>query len=588
MKKLLTWLLALLAYGAQASAASPALALYYGDNPPWDALQAFDIVVVDPGHVPNPAAVAPAHTTLAAYVAVGEVQPSRPYANSIPKAWLRGENKDWGSRLIDQSQAAWPAFFTDNVIQPLWAAGYRSFFFDTLDSYQLFAKTPQERAQQEAGLVATIQAVKKRYPQAKLIFNRGFEILDRTGKLVDMVAAESLFQGYDAGKGSYTTVSESDREWLLGQLRRARDEFKLPILAIDYVPPGQRDLARATAKRISDLGFTPWVATPDLTTLGVGSIEVMPRKVLVVHSPLQAEFELNTLDPARLMAMPLNYLGYAPEYLDTLHLPDHTLTGRYAGAVIWLTEELSASERQKLAAWIQKQTTDKLPLAFVSLQSDLLDGAVGKTLGLNLRAAAGTNLPSVTQQDASVGFERSPRPTADSFFGLTLAKGRPLLTLQRDGISQHAAGIAPWGGYVIDPYGVVNLPGGAGSRWVIDPFAFLRDALQLPDMPVADVSTETGRRMLMVHMDGDGFVSRSELPGNPLAGEVVRDRVVNKYPVPMTISVIEAELSPQGLYPGLSALSEKVAQDIFRAPPRCHRIAQLLPSLFLAQSGGNC
>jgi hypothetical protein len=67
-------------------------------------------------------------------------------------------------------------------------------------------------------------------------------------------------------------------------------------------------------------------------------------------------------------------------------------------------------------------------------------------------------------------------------------------------------------------------------------------------------------------MDGDGFVSRSELPGNPMAGEVVRDRVVNKYPLPMTISVIEAEISPTGLYPGLSSAAEKIAKDIFRAP----------------------
>jgi polysaccharide biosynthesis protein PelA len=566
MKNILTWLLALLALGADAAPSSPALALYYGENPPWEALQAFDTVVVDPDHVPNPAAIGLAHTTLAAYVSVGEVHPTRAYANSIPKNWLRGENKDWGSRLIDQSQAAWPAFFTDHIIQPLWAAGYRSFFFDTLDSYQLFAKTPQERALQEAGLVAIIQTVKQRYPEAKLIFNRGFEVLERTHKLVDMVAAESLFQGYNATTGKYNEVPEGDRQWLLGQLTRVRDTYHLPVLAIDYVPPAERALARTTAQRITNLGFTPWVATPDLTTLGVGSIEVMPRKVLVVHSPLRAEFELNTLDPPRLLAMPLNYLGYAPEYVDTLHLPTQGLPGRYAGAVIWLTEQTSPAEAQKLSAWLLTQTADKLPLAFISLQGEMLDGAVGNALGLQLRIATSTLSPKIVQQDSMVGFERAPNVTADSFFGLTLTKGRPLLTVERDGVTQHAAGIAPWGGYVVDPYGVANLPGGAGSRWVVNPFSFLRDALQLPDMPVADVSTESGRRMLMVHMDGDGFVSRSELPGNPLAGEVVRDRVVNKYPIPMTISVIEAELSPQGLYPGLSALAEKVAQEIFRAP----------------------
>ncbi|MFZ2220310.1 MAG: hypothetical protein WAV85_16750 [Rhodoferax sp.] len=85
-------------------------------------------------------------------------------------------------------------------------------------------------------------------------------------------------------------------------------------------------------------------------------------------------------------------------------------------------------------------------------------------------------------------------------------------------------------------------------------------------MPVPDVSTESGRRLFMVHMDGDGWVSRSELPGNPLAAELVRDRVVKKYPVPMTISVIEAETSPKGLYPELSPLAEQVAKDIFREP----------------------
>jgi len=101
---------------------------------------------------------------------------------------------------------------------------------------------------------------------------------------------------------------------------------------------------------------------------------------------------------------------------------------------------------------------------------------------------------------------------------------------------------------------------------VVDPFQFFKQAMRLPDMPVPDVTTESGRRMLMVHMDGDGFISRSELPGNPLAGEVVRDRVVKKYPIPMTISVIEAELSSSGLYPGMSAYAEGVAKDIFSAP----------------------
>ena len=546
---------------------APAIAFFYDANPPWAELQAFDLVVVDPGHVANPKLPTLPHTRLAAYVALGEVQPSRDYATKLPKAWLRGENKDWGSRLINQAQPEWPQFFTEQVIAPLWEKGYRTFFLDTLDSYHLFSKTPQDRAAQEAGMVVVITTLKRRYPEAKLIFNRGFEILPQVHTLVESVVAESLFQGYDAGKSSYREVSENDRRWLLGQLQRVRDEYRLPVVVIDYVPPAERPLARSTAKRILDLGFVPWVTTPDLGTLGVGSIEVMPRKLLVVHSVVKDEFVLREIEPVRHGAMPMHYLGYVPEYVDVRHLPQHTLAGRYAGVVVWLTEQTEEADQSLLNQWLIKQVNDQVPVALMNAPMFLMKDAIGKRLGLNILFPPNSHSPvEIHHKSALVGYEREPRPTPGDFYSLKLKQGEPLLTLKRDHHQQVAAAITPWGGYVISPYNVNNLAGGSGERWVIDPFEFFNRALRLPVMPVPDVSTESGRRLFMVHMDGDGWVSRSELPGNPLAAELVRDRVVNKYPVPMTISVIEAEISPKGLYPGLSAVAEQVAKDIFRAP----------------------
>jgi uncharacterized protein (TIGR01370 family) len=562
----LVGLFLLLAGAGNALAAVPAWAFYYGDQPPWDELQAFDTVVVDPDHVTRPQSVLAPHTRLAAYVSVGEFQPSRPYAKAISKDWLRGENKAWGSRLIDQAQPEWQRFFLDTVFAPLWNNGFRTFFLDNLDSYQQFAKTPQARQSQEDGLVALIGAIKQKYPAAQLIYNRGFEILERTRGKVDAVAAESLFQGFNPVKKTYGEVPEADRQWLLGQLRRVREEFRLPVIVIDYVPSANRPLARETAKRILDLGFVPWVSTGDLSTLGVGTLEVMPRKVAVIHSPVAEEHDLTDLPPVRLLSMPLSYLGYVPEFRDADHLPQYSLAGRYAGVVVWLTGETNAGEQARLRAWLQQQVADKVPVAFIALPSDLLNGPLGTELGLKFANTAPQNLPvEIVRQEAMLGFERAVKPVPDDFFALELAQGEPLLLLRQAGALQVAAALAPWGGYVVGSNGVVTLPGNAGNRWVIDPFAFLHGALQLPDMPVADVTTETGRRMLMVHMDGDGFVSRAELPGFPLAGEVVRDRVVRKYPFPMTISVIEAELSPVGLYPALSPLAEKTAQDIFRA-----------------------
>lgn len=560
-------LLAALCLLAFVARAQPAVAFYYGAAPPWNELQAFDLVVVDPGHVPDPALPGLAHTRLAAYVAVGEVQPARPYAAAIPGAWLVGENRDWGSRLIDQAAPGWPDFFAETVVGPLWAAGYRDFFLDTLDSYHLFAKTAEARARQEAGLVAVIKALKRRYPQARLIFNRGFEILDRTHGDAAAIAAESLFQGYDAGKNSYRPVAEADRAWLLGQLGKARDEYRLPVIAIDYVPPGRRELARATAKQIEALGFIPWVATPDLATLGVGLVEVMPRRILMVHSPMADEYDLRRADVVRIGSMPLHHLGYLVEYADPAHLPERLDPGLYAGAVMWFNGAIPAALVPRLATWLDRRVDEGMPLAFINELDMLVGTKLGHRLGIGTAPGTAGMAPiRVMQRDAMVGFERAPLPHPDSFQAVHIKDGRPLLTLAKENSRQIAAAVTPWGGYVMFPYAVVTLPHGDDNRWVIDPFAFFRAALRLPDMPVPDVTTESGRRLLMVHMDGDGFVSRTELPGRPFAGEVLRDRVVGKYALPMTLSVIEAELAPDGLYPRESPALEAVAREIFRAP----------------------
>jgi hypothetical protein len=546
---------------------APAVAFFYDANPPWAELQAFDLVVVDPGHVPNPKLPVLPHTRLAAYVALGEVQPSRDYAAKIPKSWLRGENKDWGSRLINQAQPEWAQFFTEQVIAPLWESGYRTFFLDTLDSYHLFSPTAQARAVQEAGMVNVITTLKQRFPQARLIFNRGFEILPQVHTLVESVVAESLFQGFDAGKSSYRAVPEEDRRWLLGQLQKVKDEYRLPVVVIDYVPAAQRPLARDTAKRIQALGFVPWVTTPDLGTLGVGDIEVMPRKVLVVHSVAKDEVALRYMEPVRHGSMPLHYLGYVPVFVDVLNLPQHTLAGRYAGVVLWLTENDPPGSQALLTTWLTRQINDQVPVALMDPPEYLMEDSIGRLLGWTASYPPKNQAPiEITQKSPLMGYEREPRPRPSEFYALSLARGEPLLTLKRGPHQQVAAAITPWGGYAIAPFTVITLAAGVGERWVVDPFGFFSQALRLPAMPVPDVSTESGRRLFMVHMDGDGWVSRSELPGNPLAAELVRDRVVNTYPVPMTISVIEAEISPKGIYPGLSALAEQVAKDIFKAP----------------------
>src|SRR4051794_39843790 len=56
-------------------AASPNVAFFYGSNPPWDELRAFDIVVVEPEHAGiDPKQYSSGTTQVYAYVSVGEVE----------------------------------------------------------------------------------------------------------------------------------------------------------------------------------------------------------------------------------------------------------------------------------------------------------------------------------------------------------------------------------------------------------------------------------------------------------------------------------------------------------------------------------
>jgi hypothetical protein len=543
-----------------------AVALYYGHSIPIEEFRAFDIVVVDPEHGFDPNRFRSTHRELYAYAALGEVQAHRPYFKDIPGDWKLAKNADWGSEVIDQTPPGWPDFFADRVIAPLWERGYRGFFLDALDAYRL-AKSFDENAQQ-AGLVRVIEALHRRFPGIRLILNRGFEIVPRVRDKIQMVAAESLFQGWNAARKRYEPVPAADRAWLLGQLRALRERYDIPILVIDYLPPHDRPSMRQTAQAIKALGFIPWVTDGHLDSLGMGSREVLPRRILVAYNGDETP-ALNFADVHRFLQMPLNHLGYIVDYHDIRQpLPEAVRADRYAGLIAWFTGTPAQPAGRTLAAWLARRVEEGLPLALFGDIGFLLEPPLSKKLGLRMGAPAGGEL-AFTRIDAMFGFETPPQPPRREFEPL-LADGpdlTALLELEAAGNRRYiASAIAPWGGYVQHPFVLRPVPGTDAMRWVVDPFAFVKRALRLPDMPVPDTTTENGRRLLFSHIDGDGFPSIAELPGRPFAGEALLTQILEKYPVPTTVSVIEGEISPDGLHPKESPKLEDIARRIFRLP----------------------
>jgi hypothetical protein len=339
----------------------------------------------------------------------------------------------------------------------------------------------------------------------------------------------------------------------------------LPIVDVESVPASGGQQARRLIDQIHGAGLIPWVNLGGGERLGMGAIQPIPRRVLVVQDSAE-ESKLASSVAHRLLALPLEYLGYAVDYADVrAGLPSGDLRARYAGIVTWFTDDdLAGSDR--LESWLARQLDDGIKLAIIDHLGFSPSAKFLARLGLVAPSEPARPPLHVAASDDWVGFEA---PAA--------ARARERPPWDAPGLTRHleiadAAGhrLAPvahgaWGGLALAPY--VTAEGVEGrSRWILDPFRFLTGTLALPPLPVPDATTANGRRLMEIHIDGDGFVSVAELADRPFAGEVIRRELLARYQLPTTVSIIEGEIGAAGLYPDKSPALEEIARRIFARP----------------------
>lgn len=246
-------------------------AFFYGSQIPLSRLAEYPRVVIEADNLPDPAPeierLAASGTIVFAYVSVGEAEGWRLSSRSLDGGLFFGENPAWKSRVADLSQLGWRDFLINERMTRLWQQGYRGFFLDTLDSYQMYAVDTDQRARQACALAAIVRTMHDRFPGVQLLLNRGFEVLPQIAPLASGLVAESLFRSWDARVGQYVQVSQADRDWLLGQLEETRRRYRLPVTVIDYLPREKSEEALMITRQIEALGYAAWVATPALDSL---------------------------------------------------------------------------------------------------------------------------------------------------------------------------------------------------------------------------------------------------------------------------------------------------------------------------------
>lgn len=245
---------------------SESTAIFYGDNLPTNTLSDYKHVVVEAGNV-SPAellALREKDSEVFAYVSIGEANKTRKWYNDVNPTWMLGDNKTWDSKVMNLASEGWQNFLIDTVVSPLWDAGYKGLFLDTMDSFHLFAKDKQQKETQINALSGLMTKIQARYPEMHFISNRGFEVLSSMGDKLDAVVAESLFSTWDNNKKTYGKTSETEQKWLLNKLNEVKKDQSVDVIVIDYAKPNDPQNAKLIADKITQHGFSPWVSVPSL------------------------------------------------------------------------------------------------------------------------------------------------------------------------------------------------------------------------------------------------------------------------------------------------------------------------------------
>ena len=490
-----------------------------------------------------------------AYLSVGELHQEHISDKFTPH--IVSQNKDWNSAIMDLNAAVWHDYLINKTAEYK-AKGFDGVFLDTLDSYKMASSDVNVQKEQQKGLINILNGLNKTLPH--LLLNRGFELVSLLNFKPEAVVAESLFKGYHVANNSYVSMNKDGQQWLINRLNEVKDAG-IEAIVIDYVDGADREQQRYVAQKIIDIEFTPYVSDGLLKQFGVSTVEPVKRRVLAFYS--NKNVLRHESHCTRLLSTIVEYKGYVPECVAIESRRFKTIdVTRYQTIVFWMESELFDSE---VLSWIKSWFGQTRVVFLDNLPND---GPFLSMLGVEKNDDFRGSL-SIDYKDNNIE-QLLPFANASmkdfSAYSLASDDVKSHLVLE-DSFGKKGATVfsSSWGGAVLKPT-VIQSIDLKQYLWTLEPFKLFDLLLKLPELPVPDLTTESGNRILTAHIDGDGFPSRAWMAGKPFSAKVILDRILKKYTMPHTVSIIEAEISPDGLHPKDSAEMETIAKNTFKLP----------------------
>ncbi len=284
------------------------------------------------------------------------------------------------------------------------------------------------------------------------------------------------------------------------------------------------------------------------------------RLILAVYDSADGSFrDSNT---HRMAQVVFDHLGLilAPRDI-RMGLPTHEEMAAYRGVFAWLTRKSQANPEGYLEWLAEECRRGRYVVVW---------GHLGAYINGNGKAV---NAEALRQLYALWGFESNGR-LIENDFSLEKAEAEPdmmgfehplelgisdfvrcrptdpaavdvYLSVQERGTEHPPSSVVarhPHGGFALQHFIFYADPRTGRRQWILNPFEFLRACFRVDEMPAVDLTTLNGCRMLYAHIDGDGSMVQSQPASGAIAAEVIMDKIVTQYRIPVTVGVVEGEV----------------------------------------------
>jgi len=466
----------------------------------------------------------------------------------IPVIAGAGENQ---RPRLDVEASAWVAFAQRELFEPCLPRGFDGWVVDGLTNVPT------------ATGASLLAALRQAHPTRRIVVKDGFDLGMEFGLLVE---------------GSEAVLSEHE-----GQTRTAAQQGR-QVLALGHATAPA--LAKALADRLSRWGAAAFVTTAEPTGVALAPLRELPRRVLVIYGRDPKETGKAKVLPidsmtAELFQTPMEWLGYEADFLDVSRaaLPGQVAVS-HAAVLVDAETEVPMGLELDVALWLVQARKAGVPVLFTGgLPFEREDALEALREGFGLRGSL-LSVPDVrdvaiASVDAKVmNTEAKAAPRVQEFKDLQAPeKSRIYLSLTGRGSLDQSLRYTPvfmadWGGMWLEPY-IILRASQDSYPFYADPYQIMAEFLGGRGLiPAPDTTTRDGRRVFYSHIDGDGFISRSDFKGHPFCAELVRDRVLKAFPFPVTVSIIESDIRAwsKGVEDEAQPEIEALAKSIFELP----------------------